>query len=171
MSTTPQIPAIQEKSQERKLYKVFIWSLVLKGLNAVAECAIGLTLLFITPNEITKLAVILTQGELVEDPDNPFANYIVTIAHNFSINSHTFLISYLLIHGIIKLFLIGGLLLDKKWSYPLAMVILSLFVVFQLFQYFSTPSAWLLVLTLFDLFILGLVYNEYRYGRKIRVGI
>ena len=156
------------KSQERKLYKIFVGSLILKGLNASFECVIGAALFFIKPTAITKLAVILTQGELVEDPNSALANYILKIAHNFSVSSHTFLIYYLLIHGVIKLLLIGGLLMDKKWSYPLAMIILSLFVIYQIFQYTYTPSWWLLALTVFDLFILVLVYHEYRYGRKLR---
>ncbi len=157
-----------DKKEESRIRKIFVWSITIKGINAVVECVVGIALIFISPNIVTKIAVILTQGELVEDPDSAVANYILSLAHNFSINSHTFLIWYLLIHGIIKIFLITALLYDKKWSYPLALAILSIFAVYQLIQYFYTPGLWLLLLTLFDLFIIGLVYNEHRYGRKIR---
>jgi uncharacterized membrane protein len=157
-----------DTSREQKLYKVFIGSIIVKGLDACFECAIGIALIFVNPNAVTKLAVVLTQGELVEDPSSATANYILKIAHSYAISSHTFLIWYLLIHGVIKLFLVGGLLLDKKWSYPLAIVILSLFAIYQVIQYAYTPAIWLLLLTIFDVFIVALVYYEYTYGRKIR---
>ncbi len=156
------------KPEERKIHKVFIVSIILKGLNACIEFAIGISLFFATASDITRLSVIITQGELVEDPGNPVANWILLVAHDFSISSHRFLAYYLLFHGVIKLFLICGLLLNKRWSYPLAIVILTLFALYQVVQYFYTPSLWLLALTLFDVFILILIYHEYKYGRKTR---
>ncbi|MEI6057697.1 MAG: DUF2127 domain-containing protein [bacterium] len=156
------------KSEENKLHRIFMWSIGLKGVNALVECLVGFSLFFINTNEIMRVTTFLTQGELLENPDSVVANYILNTANNFAVSSHTFLIYYLLIHGAIKVFLIGGLLLDKKWAYPFAIVVLALFAAYQMFQYFYTPGLWLLALTMFDLFILALIYNEYRYGRKIR---
>jgi uncharacterized membrane protein len=156
------------KREERQIHKVFLWSIAIKGFDAVVESAAGVALIFVKPSVAIKLAVILTQGELVEDPNSAIANYIVKVANDFAISSHTFLIWYLIIHGVIKVILVGGLLLDKKWSYPLAIAVLSIFAGYQILQYTYTPSLWLLVLTLFDFFVLALIWHEYRYGRKIR---
>jgi hypothetical protein len=50
-------------------------------------------------------------------------------------------------HGVVKLWLIIGLLRQKLWYYPLAAAVFGLFIVYQ---YSFTNSLWLLVLSAVD---------------------
>ena len=49
------------------------------------------------------------------------------------------------------------------WAYPLAITVFSLFGIYQIFEFTRTGSVWLLVLTLFDIFIIILTGHEYKY--------
>ena len=55
------------------LDRVFEVGIILKGLNGLAELVGGLLLLLATPESIRRLAVVLTQGELSEDPHDLIA--------------------------------------------------------------------------------------------------
>ena len=69
-------------------------------------------------------------------------------------------------HGVIKLWLIIGLLRRKLWYYPLAIAVFGLFIVYQLYRYSFTNSVWLLVLSAVDAAVIALTWHEYRYLRS-----
>ena len=48
------------------------------------------------------------------------------------------------------------------WAYPAAMVVLSGFVSYQLYEFHLTGSPMLLLLAFFDLFMIGLIWQEYK---------
>jgi uncharacterized membrane protein len=50
------------------LDRVFEVGIIPKGLNGLAELVGGVLLLLATPGSIRRLAMVLTQGELSEDP-------------------------------------------------------------------------------------------------------
>ena len=55
-----------------------------------------------------------------------------------------------------------GLLQKKLWSYPASLIVLGLFIIYQLYRFFYTYSLGLIVLTVFDLIIMVLIWHEYR---------
>lgn len=59
-------------------------------------------------------------------------------------------------HGVVKLWLIIGLLRQKLWYYPLAAAVFGLFIVYQLYRYSFTNSLWLLVLGAVDVAVIAL---------------
>jgi uncharacterized membrane protein len=69
-------------------------------------------------------------------------------------------------HGVVKLWLIIGLLRQKLWYYPLAAAVFGLFIVYQLYRYSFTNSLWLLVLSAVDVAVIALTWHEYRYLRS-----
>jgi uncharacterized membrane protein len=69
---------------------------------------------------------------------------------------------YLLAHGGLKLTMVYMLWRRVLWAYPAAMVVLSGFVVYQTFESFHAGSPFLLLLALFDLVMIGLVWQEWR---------
>ena len=69
---------------------------------------------------------------------------------------------YLVAHGVIKIFLVAGLLRKKLWAYPTALWFLGIFILYQLYQFSHTHSLGLLALSAFDLFVASLVWREYR---------
>src|ERR1019366_3571924 len=108
----------------------------------------------------------LTQEELIEDPNDFIATHMLAMAQGFSVNSKNFYAFYLLSHGIVKLALVAGLLRNKLWAYPASLVVLAIFVAYQIYRFSDTQSIGLIVLTVFDLFVMVLIWHEYRLMRR-----
>ena len=141
---------------------LFLVGIFFKGLDGILECIGGTLLLFIRQGTIAKYTVMLFHHELAEDPDDLIANYLVHLAFHISHNTQLFAAVFLLVHGVIKIALVAGLYLQKLWVYPLAEVILVLFAAYQLYRFSHTLSILLLLLTLVDMFIIFLIWIEYK---------
>ncbi len=151
---------------ERRIHQVFEISLLLKGAHALIECIGGLVLAFVSTGTITRLVNALTQEELVEDPNDFVATHLLSAAQSFNVSTQRFYAFYLLSHGVIKAFLVIGLLRNKLWAYPFSLVVLGLFILYQLYRYSYTHGLGLIVLTVFDIFVIGLIWHEYRLVRR-----
>jgi uncharacterized membrane protein len=88
------------------------------------------------------------------------------MAQDFSVESKHFYAFYLLSHGLVKLLLVIGLLRGKFWSYPASLIVLGLFIVYQLYRFSFTHGIGLLLLTLFDVLVMVLIWHEYRLVRR-----
>lgn len=151
---------------ERRIHQVFEISVLLKGAHALIECISGLVLAFVSTSVIARLANALTQEELIEDPNDFVAAHLASLAENFSVSTQHFCAFYLLSHGAIKVFLVIGLLRNKLWAYPVSLVVLGLFIVYQLYRFSYTHGIGLIVLTVFDVIVMGLIWHEYRLARR-----
>ena len=147
------------------LDRAFEVGIILKGLNGLAELVGGLLLLFATPGSIRRLAVVLTQGELSEDPHDLIARYLLHTAGGLTGSAVRFGAVYLLLHGAVKVVLVIALLLNKLWAYPSMIVVLLIFIGYQLYRIALQPSAGLVLLTAFDVVIVALTWREYRRQR------
>ena len=153
---------------ERRIHQMFEVSVLLKGAHALIECMGGLSLAFVSTGAIAALVNTLTQEELIEDPHDFVATHLLVLAQNFSVSSQHFYAFYLLSHGLVKIFLVIGLLNNRLWSYPASLAVMSLFIFYQLYRFFYTRSLGLIVLTVFDLIVMVLIWHEYRLLRRHR---
>jgi uncharacterized membrane protein len=151
---------------ERRIHQIFEVSVLLKGAHALMECIGGLALAVVSTGTIAALVNTLTQEELIEDPNDFIATHLLALAQNFSVSSRHFYAFYLLSHGLVKIFLVIGLLKNKLWSYPTSLAVMSLFIFYQLYRFFYTRSLGLIVLTVFDLIVMVLIWHEYRLWRR-----
>lgn len=151
---------------EKNIHLVFEASLIFKGLFALLEIIGGIAVYWVSQHALLDLVQAITQAELAEDPRDLVANHLLHLAQNLSIGAQHFTAFFLVSHGVTKLWLIIGLLRQKLWYYPLAIVIFGLFIVYQLYRYSFTNSLWLLVLTAVDAAVIALTWHEYRYLRQ-----
>lgn len=147
---------------EKRLHETFEISILLKGLHSVIEIIGGVLILFTTKASITSLVASLTSEEIVEDPRDFLALYLIKAANNLSMLGQQFAAFYLLSHGVIKLFVIWGLYKKKIWAYPTSITVFTLFILYQLYRYTFTHSAWLLLITVFDVIVILLTIHEWR---------
>ena len=152
--------------QEANIRRIFKVSVLLKAANAIAEIIGGTSLLF--TGEITKIVSQMIQREFLEDPRDYVANIAQHYLPYFSEHSQSFAAFYLLSHGVIKIFLAIGLLRNKLWAYPAAIVFFILFILYQVYRYTYTQSSFLILLTIFDLIVVGLTWHEYKIVKKLR---
>jgi uncharacterized membrane protein len=151
---------------ERRIHQVFEISILLKGAHALIECIGGLALAAVSTTTIVGLVNLLTQDELIEDPNDFVGTHLSSMASNFSVSTQHFYALYLLSHGAIKVFLVIGLLRNKLWAYPASLVALGLFIVYQLYRYSYTHGLGLIVLTVFDVIVMWLIWHEYQLVRR-----
>lgn len=140
--------------------------MALKGIHALVECVGGLALVLISTAAIQELVAWATQDEIAEDPGDFIAAHMVAWAQTFSVSAKNFFAFYLISHGIVKLVLVWGLLRDRAWAYPASLIVLGLFIAYQVYRFSLTQSFGLVVLTIFDLIVIALIWHEYRLIRK-----
>ena len=149
--------------KKNKLWHIlFLIGVFFKGLDGVLEFIGGLIFLFIKHGTIAKYTSILFRHELAEEPHDIIANYLIEQAGSISRGTEFFAAIFLLVHGIIKISIVAGLYLRKLWVYPLAELILSLFIIYQLYRFSHTFSVLLIFLTIIDIFIVFLIWTEYK---------
>jgi len=153
--------------EEKQIHLFFVVSLWAKGVFALSEIIGGIAAFFVTKQFLVDIAVWVTRHEFAQDPHDLVANYLLHSVQNLAIGTQEFAAIYLLGHGVVKLWLIIGLLREKLWYYPTALVVFGLFIVYQLYRYTFTHSIWLLLITVIDIVVIGLTWHEWRYLRRI----
>ena len=151
---------------EHRIHQIFQVSVLLKGAHALIECLGGIALALVSTSSIANFVNAITQDELIKDPNDFVATHLLTMAHNFSVQTQHFYAFYLLSHGIVKVALVVGLLREKLWAYPASLIVLTLFVLYQLYRFSYTHGLGLIVLTLFDIVVMGLIWHEYGLMRR-----
>ncbi len=150
----------------RKLHYVFEVSIIMKGLQATAEIFSGAALI-ITPHvALISFMTHFTAREEVNGEKDIILIFLAHMAQGFSLSDQHFIAIYLLIHGIVKAFLVVSLFKKKIWAYPLAVTIFSSFIAYQVYRYTVTHSPWLILISLLDVVIILLALNEYRFIKK-----
>lgn len=137
-------------------------SLIVKGFDGLLETVGGLILAFVPTGVLNSFLIGLTRKEILEDPKDLVANYLINLFGHLSVSVLHFTVFFLLIHGLTKLFLVAMLLAKKLWAYPTAMVVFSLFGIYQIYQYSYNHSLGLLLLTVLDLIVIILTWLEFR---------
>ena len=141
---------------QHRLHELFIVSIVLKGLHALVELVGGIALYLFSTDAIASW---LWEASECHD-------WLSRFAATFSHKEHAFYAFYLVSHGIINGLIVGGLLLRKIWAYHATFVVLTLFIAYQAYRYSYTHDVGLIVITVIDLIVMGLAWNEYRMFKR-----
>ena len=141
--------------------RFFELSVLFKGLDGALELIGGLLLVFLSPEAIGVALCSLVRCELAEDP--PLAQLVIHATQNLTECGSAS--SYLLIHGLAKLVLVGGLLTGRMWSYPIAIAVFAGFGLFQIYQLYFRYSFLLAAMAFLDVIVVLLIVQEYRIVR------
>ncbi len=152
--------------QEKRIHQVFAASVSLKGLHALFEIVSGFALYFTSTATILGWIERFTADELSQNPDDWVATHLLKFGQSFSVAQHDFFAFYLLSHGIVKLVLVYGLLKEKLWAYPASFVVFTGFIAYQLYRFSFTHEVSLILLSMFDIFVIVLAWHEYRLLRR-----
>jgi uncharacterized membrane protein len=144
------------------LHRLFLFSIVVKGLDGLLEIAGGVLLLLSSRDDLINMIVFLTAPEIAEDPTDLVANYLRHAVFSLSESTKHFAAAYLLVNGVVKATLAVGLLRGQSWSYRPALTVLAVFIGYQLYRFAHTRSLILLAFMGFDLLALYLIWVEYR---------
>ena len=145
----------EEIKKEKNIHRAFLWGIVFKGAVALAEMILGVLFLFI--DKIKDFFVFLINS----NPEGNIAIWLQKYIHFLPAKIPWLIIFYVFSRGFIKVFLIIGLLRKKLWTYPASIVIMFLFMIFQIYELIITGSIWLVILTVIDIVIVWLIWAEY----------
>jgi uncharacterized membrane protein len=149
--------------------RMFLVAVAIKGIDGGLQLIGGLLLTIIPPAAITGAANVLITRDLLGDQNGVLAQHLQTAAENFANgSSRWFAIIYLLAHGVVKLALVWALVRRILPAFPVAVVVLSAFVVYEVWRAVHTHSIALPIFAAIDLAIIVLVLREYRRLRRER---
>lgn len=144
------------------LDKIFEGGIIIKGVTGLLEFIGGILLLIFSPTQIHHFIAFVTQRELLEDPHDKIANLLLHGTSHISSGGRVFAITYLWIHAVIKLIAVIGILKNQLWAYPFSLITLGLLMLYQAYTiFFVKVSVGMIILTVFDIFILWLIWREY----------
>jgi uncharacterized membrane protein len=150
------------KLKPEQIHLLFKIGVVIKGVDGLLETIAGVALFFTHRASLRALVDWLTAGELHEDPTDFVATHLVRFFQHLSIGTKYFASVYLLIYGVAKVALAAGLLRGKLRAYPAALVVLGLFLCYQVYRFSHNHSPGLGLVSLLDAVILALIWREYR---------
>ena len=156
--------------REQRLHRFFEITLLLKALFAAGEIVAAIGVYVVPLDTVADFVGVITSAELAKHPHDLVAAHLADWAQNLSVATKHFVAFYLLSHGVVKLWVIIGLMRERLWYYPVALVLFTFFIVYQLHRYTFTHSVSLLLLTVLDLVVIALTWHEYQYlrGRRHR---
>ena len=140
---------------------LFRVGVILKGLDGMLEMAGGIALWLVSPGSIVRWVGQLTQDEIARNRHDVIAHHL-RLALGSLVSGRHFLAMYLLAHGIVKILVVVALLNNRLWAYPVSIAVFGAFIVYQLYRFTLGGSAGLIVLSAFDLIVIGLIWMEYR---------
>jgi uncharacterized membrane protein len=146
----------------RRSERLFTVALLLKGVDGAAELVAAAVLLLVPSGAVHQLVADIISRDLLGPPDGFLARHLVAGTAEFASGNRTFVIVYLGLHGVVKLALVWALLRRWRPAYPIAAVVLAVFVGYELNRAVRTGSVVLPVLAALDVLIIVLVVREYR---------
>lgn len=155
----------ERKKMLDRLYDIGVG---IKGIDGLAELIAGVMLAF-TPGVFHNFLVWIT-GNIHHHSGFVYefsADYIARLDHDLARIGITFVVVYLIGHGIIKVIFVYCLLKRIVWIYPLAITVLWLLFMYQvsvLLQDVTSLFMWMV--TVIDAVVIGLVMREYRNIRR-----
>src|SRR5882757_59897 len=103
-----------ERKIEHGLFLLSVWS---KGIAGLVETIGGLLLFCIPQAGLNAFVVLLTAPELMDDPTDRVAILLQHMVQKLAADTKLFASGYLIVHGLIKIFLVAGLLSRRLWAY------------------------------------------------------
>lgn len=150
----------------RRTERLFRLAMFVKGLDGAVELIGAIALLLVPATLVNQLVADVISRDLVGSPDGFLARHLVAGTAEFASGNRTFVILYLALHGVVKLALVVALL--RRWmpAYPVAAVVLTVLVAYELYRAVRTGSVLLPVLAAVDVLIIILVIREYLLLRR-----
>ena len=155
-------PPLQiKKGVAHWLHRAFELALAAKGAVAMTEVLAGLGLFLPLPLLLRQKIEWLTHYNVVQTPADPMAQVVQHAAETLSLADQYFFGYYLIAHGGLKLILILLLARRIRWAFPVAIVALGGFIVYQAYHWTQTGSSALLVMSALDSLTVFLVWREF----------
>lgn len=155
------IPTLARHKQSLAHIAYFV-TILIKGIFGLLEVALGLIVAVTGSERLHALILQWTDPALYEGGQSELAEMLRQAA-GVLVQSQSFIILYLLVHGALKMAITITLLRGRGvWIFPFASTILLGFILYMSYELSVHWSNLLLALALLDTVTLALVLNEWR---------
>lgn len=148
------------------LDKIFYFGILLKSLFGFFEVLAGFFVALPGQRLIDNFLIDMALDEISRDPNDFIAKHIIYWSVDIYLAPKFFAVAYLLAHGIINILLAISLAKNKIKFYPFAILVYSLFIIYQSYKYYLSPALPLLFLTIFDVLFVLVILFEYKKKKK-----
>ncbi|HVY73121.1 MAG TPA: DUF2127 domain-containing protein [Candidatus Paceibacterota bacterium] len=143
-------------------HELFEAGVFLKALNSIWETCAGVFLLLNTHSMMRWNPFLFIREEFLGGRGDMLFRMTSQHLNSLSVSTKNFIGLYLLLHGLLNMFLAYNLYKNRLWAYPAAMAVVSLFLIYQIYRLLHTHSLILLGVTIFDIAFVILTWHEYR---------
>lgn len=150
---------------QKSWHELFEFGVFLKGFNGIWETISGAMFLFLSRGTITNWFFLATRNELIENPNDKVIIFFARVLQNSLSHTKVFAALYLLVHGLLNIFLAVQLYRDKHWAYLVMIWTIIIFIGYQIYRISIHHSIALIFFTIFDIFFVILAWHEYKYRR------
>ncbi|HEY5363407.1 MAG TPA: DUF2127 domain-containing protein [Aestuariivirga sp.] len=151
----------------RASHGIYLLSLALKLFFAALEVLCGLAIYFVPLEQIHSLTHWILELRIFADPGDRKTELMQHLISGLPLDARLFVCIYLLLHGGLKIAIVAGLLSGKPLAYPLGLLGLAIFVIYELTEYFLHHHLGILMIAGFDVFIIMMVAREWREKLKL----
>ena len=152
---------------EKIIHRFFMLTILAKGSLGLIQIATAVAIFFGVTSRLPSLAQSIIAAELAEDPNDFLAARIMSLVSALPETDLTFYTYYFAAHGLLHVAVVVALLVGANWAYPSAVVVLFVFVVYQISEWFTVGGAMLLVLSAIDVLVIYLTLIEWRHHRHL----
>ena len=143
-------------------HQLFVATLLGKGLLGLLQVLIAVALYLGVMQDLPQFIHWLFQNELTEDPSDFVASHLLALAQMLPASASNFYTVYFAAHGILHLAIVAALLGGARWAHHAAIIVLSTFVIYQIFEWVAVKGVMLILLTVIDIFVIYLTVTEHR---------
>lgn len=147
---------MEQIRKDELLHRAFYATVIVNGCIALADLCAGL--FFVFKQQITAFFYLST---------NPLLHSLQPVVTAISTQDQTMGIVYFFSHGIVKMILVWGLLTNRLWAYPFAIVLLSGFTIYQVYDIAMRFSYFTLLLLIVNIITIFFISREYRQIRRV----
>jgi uncharacterized membrane protein len=154
---------------ENTLHQIFEFGVLVKGFNGIWETVSGFLILFLSKDVIARMFSWLASGEMLEYPRDFLINFALRFLENLSHSTQIFIAVYILIHGLLNLFLAIALSRDKIWAYLATITVMVTLMFYQVHRIILHHSPVLILVTTLDIFFIILTWHEYNRKKYAKI--
>ena len=148
------------------LFHISMWWKIFYG---TARVVLGFVLLKLIGTPFNELLYSIMSHEVTNDSTDVVFQFVYQLIEDHSFTVTYFVATYLLFWGAIDIVFSILLLRHKLWAFPMSLVLMGSFILYEIYRVIHTKSLILLTLILLGLAILYLIYNEYQVLRKKQI--
>jgi uncharacterized membrane protein len=152
----------QKKKLAIILHDIFEVSIIIKLVDGILQTVAGIFLFFVSSATMNSWIHTIFKKELLEDPNDALINWAVHLSQQLSLDIRIFIAIWLVVHGLANIGMFAAFQQNKKWAFDLAGILLVLFLIYQIYRLFHAHTPLLIILTVVDVLILGLMRFEYK---------